>query len=43
MIWTAGGRKRAEDGLREEGREQGSKGGKLQWRYPEEGPDQYTV
>ena len=41
--WTAGGRKRAEDGLSEEGREHGSKGGKLQGRYPEEGIDQYPV
>ena len=27
MVWTTGGRKRAEEGLSEEGREQGSKGG----------------
>ena len=41
--WTAGGRKRAEEGLSEEGREHGSKGGKLQGRYPEEGIGQYPV
>ena len=39
--WTAGGRKRAEEGLSEEWR--GSKGGKLQGRYPEEGTGLYTV
>ena len=38
-----GGRKRTEEGLSEEGREQGSKGGRLQARYPEEGTGQYTV
>ena len=32
MIWTAGGRKRAEEGLREGARKQGEK---LQGRYPE--------
>ena len=41
--WTAGVRKRAEEGLGEEGREHGSKGGKLQGRYPEEGIGQYPV
>ena len=39
--WTAGGRKRAEEGLGEEW--MGSKGGKLQGRYPEEGIGQHTV
>ena len=39
--WTTGGRKQAEEGLSEEWR--GSKGGKLQGRYPEEGTGQYTV
>ena len=37
---------RAEEGLIDEwrgAREQGSKGGKLQGRYPEEGTGQYTV
>ena len=43
IIWTAGGRKRAEEGLSEEGREKGSNGGKLNGRYSEEGTDQYTV
>ena len=38
-----GGRKRTEEGLSEEGREHGSKGGKLQGRYPEEGIGQYPV
>ena len=38
-----GGRKREEEGLSEEGREHGSKGGKLQGRYPEEGIGQYPV
>ena len=33
--WTAGGRKRAGEGLREERMEQGSKEMKLQGRYPE--------
>ena len=41
--WTAGGRKRAEEGLSEEGRGQGSNVGKLQGRYHQEGTDQYTV
>ena len=40
---TAGGRKRAEEGLSEEGRQQGSKRAKLQGRYrTEEGTGQYT-
>ena len=34
---------REEEGLSEEGREHGSKGGKLQGRYPEEGIGQYPV
>ena len=38
VAWTAGGRKRAGEGLREERMEQGSKEMKLQGRYPE-----YTV
>ena len=38
-----GGKKRAEEELGEEGCEQGSNGGKLQGRYPEEGTGQYTV
>ena len=43
MDMDIGGRKRAEEGLSEEGREHGSKGGKLQGRYPEEGIGQYPV
>ena len=43
MIWTAGGGERAEEGLSEEWREKGSKGGKRQGRYPEEGTDHYTL
>ena len=35
VAWTAGGRKRAGEGLREERMEQGSKEMKLQGRYPE--------
>ena len=42
-----GGRKRAEEGLSEEGREQevggAREGGKLQGRYPEKGTGQCTV
>ena len=40
-MWTAEGSKRADEGLSEEGWEQGSEGGKLQGRYPEEGTVQY--
>ena len=40
MIWTAGVRKRAEEDCTRKG---GSKGGKLQGSYAEEGTDQYTV
>ena len=38
--WTVGGRKRADEGLSEEGRERGSKGGTLKGRCPEEGTGQ---
>ena len=40
---TAGRRKRAEEGLSEEAREQGSKGWKLLGRYPEEGTGRYII